>query len=244
MPNVITNQDIISPEREIFLVRHGEFEGAELRRCIGRLDIPLSKKGWEEARRAGIWLAGRLPRFSLWSSPLSRCTETAAAIRKETGCGPVHIENSLAEMAAGAWEGMTFAEIQEKYPAEYEARGRNLIHYQTPDGESFFDAGARFLSGLQKILLLEESEAAAQNHGGQNSTPATLLPLVVVAHSGVIRSALCHLGAWSFDYMLCIPQPNAGVSVLRAKKEETDGSWKLIPTEEIGITTAPAHFPE
>lgn len=209
-------------ERIICLVRHGEIEGAALMRCIGRLDIPLSEKGHAEAHQAGKWLTRKLPAFSLWSSPLLRCVETADAIQEETGCGPVRIEPDLIEMSAGTWEGMTFAEIQEKYPKEYEERGNNLIRYQTPEGESFFDAGARFLSGLQNIL--------------QTGPAGNAAPLVIVAHSGVIRSALCHLGAWSFDYMLCIPQPNAGVTILKAEKKP-DGSWQILPTEDIGIDT-------
>ena len=214
-------------DRKIILVRHGEIQDANLIRCIGRLDVPLSKKGHSEAHQAGEWLKKQDFSFSLWSSPLTRCQQTAKAIQEETGYGPIHTEDDLMEMAAGAWEGMTFTEIQEKHPKEYEERGKNLIHYQTPDGESFFDAGARFLRGIKKILTLEESHTD---------------PLVIVAHSGVIRSALCHLGAWSFDYMLCIPQPNAGVTILQAKKEanptDSNKPWKIIPTEQIGMPTA------
>ena len=116
--------------------------------------------------------------------------------------------------------------MEEKYPEEYEERGKNLIHYQTPDGESFYDAGARFLDGIQKILSLEENDAAASSKD----------PLVIVAHSGVIRSTLCHLGGWSFDYLICIPQPNAGVTILQAKKNRDD-SYQITPTKHIGIPT-------
>lgn len=226
--------------RRIILVRHGEIQDAHLMRCIGRMDVPLSKKGHSEAHQAGKWLKKQNIPFSLWSSPLTRCRETAEAIQEETGCGPIHTENDLIEMDAGTWDGMTFAQIQEKYPKEYEERGKNLIYYQTPGGESFFDAGARFLGGIRKILSLEE-----QNDSDEIVSETNTTPLVIVAHSGVIRSALCHLGAWSFDYMLCIPQPNAGVTVLQTKKTaieagesaDTKNDWQLIPTEYIGIPT-------
>jgi len=221
-----SEQEADPSARRIILVRHGEIQDAHLMRCIGRMDVPLSEKGHSEAHLAGKWLKKQNISFSLWSSPLTRCQQTAKAIQEETGCGPIHIENDLVEMSAGAWEGMTFSEIQEEYPREYEERGKNLIHYQTPDGESFFDAGARFLGGIRKILTLEDSNAD---------------PLVIVAHSGVIRSALCHLGAWSFDYMLCIPQPNAGITILQAKKRaaptDSEDAWEIIPTEQIGVPT-------
>lgn len=225
-PDIDFNTLRSSSDRLIMLVRHGEIQDADLMRCIGRMDVPLSEKGHDQAHQAGKWLEAHDISFSLWSSPLTRCRQTAKAIQEETGCGPIHTENDLAEMAAGAWEGMTFKEIQEKYPEEYEERGKNLIHYQTPDGESFYDAGARFLDGIQKILSLEENDAAASSKD----------PLVIVAHSGVIRSTLCHLGGWSFDYLICIPQPNAGVTILQAKKNRDD-SYQITPTKHIGIPT-------
>ena len=223
-------QENASSGRKIILVRHGEIQDAHLMRCIGRMDVPLSKKGHSEAHQTGKWLKNQNIPFSLWSSPLTRCQQTAKAIQEETGCGPIHTEDDLIEMAAGAWEGMTFTEVQEKYPEEYEERGKNLIHYETPDGESFYHAGARFLNGVRKILSLEEQDPSVSH-----------TPLVIVAHSGVIRSALCHLGAWSFDYMLCIPQPNAGITILQAKKTavptEPENAWEIIPSEQIGIPT-------
>lgn len=227
-PDIDFNTLCSSCDRLIILVRHGEIQDADLMRCIGRMDVPLSEKGHTQAHQAGKWLKERGFSFSLWSSPLTRCQQTAKAILEETGCGPIHTEDDLIEMAAGTWEGMTFAEVQEKYPEEYEERGRNLIHYKTPDGESFFEAGARFLDGIQKILSLEGQDASARS--GE--------PLVIVAHSGVIRSALCHLGAWPFDYMICIPQPNAGVSILQAKKDRDD-SYRITPTKHLGIPTTP-----
>jgi broad specificity phosphatase PhoE len=233
-PNIDFNALLSSSDRLIILVRHGEIQDADLMRCIGRMDVPLSEKGHTQAHQAGKWLQAHDISFSLWSSPLTRCQQTAKAIQEETGCGPIHTEEDLIEMAAGAWEGMTFAEVKEKYPAEYEARGRNLIHYKTPDGESFYEAGDRFLNGVQKILSREEQDASSRSDE----------PLVIVAHSGVIRSSLCHLNAWPFDYMICVPQPNAGVTILQANKaastengSDPQSPWQLTPTKHIGIPT-------
>ena len=218
-------------KRTIYLIRHGTPEGAELMRCIGRLDVALSEKGYEEARRAGTWLREHLPGFTLYSSPLSRCLDTARFIQKETGCNEPVIVNDLTEMDAGTWDGLTFSEIREKYPAEYEERGKNLIHYQTPGGESFYDAGLRFLGGLQQIL---ERISANTSSPVPDSNPDHLPSenLVVVGHAGVIRASLCHLGAQSFDYMLCIPQPYGGITVLEAE-QKSDNTWQLTPAETI-----------
>ena len=48
---------------------------------------------------------------------------------------PIAIEG-LRERSFGIWEGMTFTEIKEKYPQEFEAWAGNPLRYSPVDGES------------------------------------------------------------------------------------------------------------
>ncbi len=102
----------------LVLVRHGETELTAQKRYSGRGDVPLSQRGEAQAMAA----AGRVaalagPVAAVVSSPLRRCTRTAELIAAECRADVV-VEPALIECDFGAWEGLTFAEVQEKWPAE------------------------------------------------------------------------------------------------------------------------------
>ncbi len=55
----------------------------------------------------------------------------------------MEVVEDLREIYMGQWGNMTFEEIKQKYPAEYEARGRDLAGVPAPGGESFADCERR-----------------------------------------------------------------------------------------------------
>ena len=100
-----------APERQIWLVRHGETEWAKSGRHTGRSDIPLTDVG----RRQAEALAGRLAghRFALvLTSPRSRATETAHL----AGFPDAIVEPDLGEWDYGEFEGRTTARHPDRDP--------------------------------------------------------------------------------------------------------------------------------
>lgn len=85
----------------IDLIRHGEPVGG--RRYRGGTDDPLSEKGWNQ-----MWTA--VENYHGWqqiiSSPLSRCAAFANALSAKLVI-PVSIDDRLAELGYGEWEGKT-----------------------------------------------------------------------------------------------------------------------------------------
>ena len=77
------------------------------------------------------------------------------------------------EVHFGVWEGLSFGEIVEQYPAEMEARFRDLPNFRIPGGESLKDVRARALPRLE--LLIEQHHEQA---------------FLLVAHAGVNRVIL------------------------------------------------------
>lgn len=101
-----------APERQIWLVRHGETEWARLGRHTGRTDIPLTEVGRTQALALGRRLAGRAFDLVL-TSPLSRAADTA----RLAGFGAAEPDPDLIEWDYGALEGRTSADIRDEMPA-------------------------------------------------------------------------------------------------------------------------------
>jgi broad specificity phosphatase PhoE len=100
-----------APERQIWLVRHGETEWAKSGRHTGRSDIPLTDLGRQQAEALARRLVGR--RFALvLTSPRSRAAETA----RLAGFPDAIVEPDLGEWDYGEFEGRTTADIRTEIP--------------------------------------------------------------------------------------------------------------------------------
>ncbi|MGI6559358.1 MAG: histidine phosphatase family protein [Limnochordia bacterium] len=86
-------------------------------RYQGRLDVELSTLGKEQAQALGRRLADT-PFTAIYASDLKRAQATAADHRRAPRACPCEVEPDLRERDFGAWEGFTFAEIEERFPEE------------------------------------------------------------------------------------------------------------------------------
>lgn len=155
----------------IVLMRHARTEGGE-GRCIGRTALKLSEEGAQQAAVAAEVL--RDCGFArLCCSPSLRACDTVAPLAGRMKLDPVVIPG-LDEIDMGAWDGLTFSEIRERFPRDYELRGKDFAGFKPPNGESFNAVADRAVSAL-------EHSAAGP------------LPVLAVTHAGVIRSVLCRL---------------------------------------------------
>jgi probable phosphoglycerate mutase len=135
----------------LILVRHGESELNAERRYSGLDDVPLSARG----RAQGEALAARLatlagPVAAVVSSPLSRCTATAAPIAAALGGVPVDSDPDLIECDFGDWEGRTFAEVREHWSAQLSA-WLDSPSVAPPGGESFRAVGVRVRRSVARL---------------------------------------------------------------------------------------------
>jgi phosphoserine phosphatase len=64
----------------IILVRHGHVEGILPERFRGRRDVDLSELGVRQAQATAQRIAGQWTPAIVYTSPLKRCVQTAAAI--------------------------------------------------------------------------------------------------------------------------------------------------------------------
>ena len=132
------------------LLRHGETPLSVEKRFAGTTDVPLTEHGLAQARAAALALKGR-GLDAIVSSPLARCRATAAEVAAVTGLD-VRVEDGFREADFGAWEGRTFAEAAEGWPAELKAWLADPAA-APPDGESFAKASRRVRTALDKLKV-------------------------------------------------------------------------------------------
>ena len=144
--------------KKVYLIRHGlpDFPDGK-RMCIGTTDIPMGEAGLAQAAQ----MAAKLPAVTaVFSSPLTRAVQTAQAIGM-----PVTILPDLREMHAGEWDGLTFAEIRQRYPELYAARASDLT-IPLPGAEDHEEGLHRFAAAMEKAANLAPGDFAAVAHGG------------------------------------------------------------------------------
>jgi broad specificity phosphatase PhoE len=179
----------------IYLVRHGSVVGAETRRFIGHLDVPLSPIGEAEVTALGRRLAGvRLA--AVYSSDLARTRRTAEILAAPHGLEAVSLPE-LREFSMGRWEGLTADEIRALDPAAFEAWMSDVGRFQFPGGESLTDVSARAWPAFKGI---------AARHPGSR--------VLVVAHGGPNRIVICRALGIRPERILALGQDYAALSVL------------------------------
>jgi len=160
----------MTPTR-IYLVRHGQVVGHEQKRYNGQADVALTPQG--EAQFGLLQM--RLQKKAItavYSSDLTRCAEGARLLAASHGLEP-QLREELRELHIGAWEGLTWQELQQRYPREWQARLADIVNYTVPGGESLAEMAARVRPAIARIVA---------DHPGEE--------VVVVAHGGVNRVIL------------------------------------------------------
>ncbi|GAU69389.1 ribonuclease H/acid phosphatase [Streptomyces sp. NBRC 110611] len=135
------------------LLRHGETALTPQKRFSGSggTDPELSAAGRRQAAATAAALAARGTVQAVVSSPLRRCRETAQTVADRLGL-EVRVEDGLRETDFGAWEGLTFAEVRERFPDDLDAWLASSKAAPTGGGESFATVARRVAVARDKLL--------------------------------------------------------------------------------------------
>jgi alpha-ribazole phosphatase len=157
----------MTPYTRIYLLRHGQVEGFDQPRYNGHADVALTDLGVEQYHQLKDRLAEKKI-SACYTSDLNRCTTGAGIICSQFGITPVP-RRELREVNIGLWEGLTWHEIKERWPLEWQARLDDLVHYTVPQGENLLDVQARAMPVLHEILERHQGqEILVVGHGGLN----------------------------------------------------------------------------
>jgi len=198
------------------LVRHGQSTWNEVHKIQGQLDPPLSKRGRDQASRLARRLRGRNFR-ALYVSDLRRCQETAAPLSPTLSLQP-QLREDLREVGLGEWEGLTAAEIRERYPELWE-RWATKPSWDVVPGS----AGSKKFE--RRVAAAVEDIFSRHPHGD----------VLIVTHGGVIQVVLRQaIGQASSDGLFVFKIQNCSISVL-----ERDVNGRLV----ISLVNDTSHLP-
>lgn len=121
------------PNRPVLLIRHARCGSPGT--LLGAADPPLTAEGRADSAELGRRLRGESI-GRIVSSALSRARETADIIAAELDLA-VEVDRRLNEISYGAWDGLTWTEIESRFP-EAAARKLNDWFHFTPEGAEPF----------------------------------------------------------------------------------------------------------
>ncbi|MEW6585605.1 MAG: histidine phosphatase family protein [Nitrospirota bacterium] len=191
----------------LYLIRHGETEGGEVRRYKGTIDVPLSENGILQMERVSEFVRAEVERgaqgnpgpgrlAAVYCSDLSRAIKSAEIIARRHCVKPV-IVPSLRERNFGRWEGMSFDEIRAKYPEEFASWAGNPLKFSPIEGESTLTMKDRVMKSFEEIV---------RNHSDGH--------IAIVAHGGVNRIIVCEILGVSLENIFRIEQDYGAVNII------------------------------
>lgn len=133
----------------IYVLRHGTTQWNLEHRIQGATDIPLHEDGRREAMAIREKIH-TLPIDVIYASSMKRAMETAQIIHEDAPV-PLISEDRLREVSFGEWEGLSWKEVQRRYPDLME-QIPSTGYVDPPGGESFQQASERICSFIQSLL--------------------------------------------------------------------------------------------
>ena len=188
--------------RTALLICHGALDDEAEACFVGAADLPMSAAGEAQIGAVATGLRGRLAPDAIYCSDLARSRRAAALLAQGRDI-PIHVRPALREINLGAWQGLSRREVAERQPEAYAARGRDIVHFRPPDGESFADLAARVLPCWEAIAAAGEAQVVA-----------------IAGHAGVNRVILCHVLGVPLANLFRIEQRPGCVNVVEWRNQE------------------------
>jgi len=184
----------------LLLLRHGEVPGISPPKFRGRLELELTDRGREQARRTGERVHAGWPKLdALYCSPRHRTVATAQAVGKTYGMAPQALPE-FDDLDYGDWHGFTEDETKQRWPDLWAVWVAAPEYAAFPGGETLAGLAARAWQGVIKILQ-------ANNH-------ASVIGLV--AHDSVNRVLLMQFLGMHLRFYRALAQDPCCLNVIEA----------------------------
>ncbi len=199
---------------QLVLIRHGQSQWNLENRFTGWIDIPLSPKGEEEARKAGEKIKG-FKFDKVYTSVLQRAIKTFEIAAEVAGFNnlPVEKDKALNERMYGDLQGLNKDDTRKKFGVEQVQLWRRSYDIAPPNGESLKDTADR-------VMPYWYSHIEPDLKAGKN--------ILVVAHGNSLRALIMHLDNLTGEEIVKLEIPT-GEPILY----EFDGNMKITNKEEL-----------
>jgi probable phosphomutase (TIGR03848 family) len=201
----------------VILVRHGENDWVKKHRLAGWIEgVHLNKNGRSQAKDAAKRLA-KLPIKSVYSSPVTRCLETAEYIAKSHKLDIVELDD-VGEVRYGDWEGKKIKKLAKK--PEWQAVQHYPSRFQFPSGEALREVQFRAVQTIEKLSAAHQDDY-----------------IIIVSHADLIKLVLAHYLGVHLDLFQRIVISPASVSILALM---ANGIMRVVRVNDTGLLQPPS----
>jgi len=183
---------------KLILVRHALTVDNQKSRLSGQIDSSISEEGREQIDK----ITNYLKDFDIDKIYTTTSSRTKDTVKKLSELKSIEIieKESLKEISFGDFEGLTFDEIKDKYPKEFQDMIEKGYEYKYPNGESLIDSYNRVCIELDNII--------------SNNDNRTIL---ICSHGGTIRNIITYLISNSYKYHWNFKIDNGSVTILEVQ---------------------------
>ena len=183
---------------KLILVRHALTVDNQKSRLSGHIDSSISEEGKEQIDK----ITNYLKDFDIDKIYTTKSSRTKDTVKKLSELKSIEIieKESLKEISFGDFEGLTFDEIKDKYPKEFQDMIEKGYEYKYPNGESLIDSYNRVCIELDNII--------------SNNDDRTIL---ICSHGGTIRNIITYLISNSYKYHWNFKIDNGSVTILEVQ---------------------------
>ena len=183
---------------KLILVRHALTVDNQKSRLSGHIDSSISEEGKEQIDK----ITNYLKDFDIDKIYTTTSSRTKDTVKKLSELKSIEIieKESLKEISFGDFEGLTFDEIKDKYPKEFQDMIEKGYEYKYPNGESLIDSYNRVCIELDNII--------------SNNDDRTIL---ICSHGVTIRNIITYLISNSYKYHWNFKIDNGSVTILEVQ---------------------------
>ncbi len=183
----------------LYFVRHGETELNKSKFYYGKMDVSITQRGIVQAKEVSQILKN-INFNKVYVSEMKRTEQTAKFILDNRTCSMIK-DSRINERNFGAFEGKSYDKIKEIFPEKWRLWCEDWKNTVPPEGESYVQFYSKVKDFMDDILKLKDDN------------------VLIVTHSGVIRSIYCYILDNNLDFFWKFSSKNADITLIKYEYE-------------------------